>query len=202
MPKPKLKVMISSSVYGAQSLLVQACATLRAFRAYEVICSPVGTVFAHTQQSNLKSCLDAVEECDIFLGFIRPIYGSGLDSRAEKAITHLELEKAIQLKRPRWMLAHSSVVKMRRLVRGVFYDDKGVRNTAPFKPLYGEFDDLRVVEMYEQAADSNHTTAWSQRKNHWVHEYHYDFEALDFIKAQFYDHKRIAASLPPKPAKT
>jgi hypothetical protein len=201
MPKPKLKVMVSSSVYGAQSLLVQVCATLRAFRAYEVICSPVGTVFAHTQQSNLKSCLDAVEECDIFIGFIRPIYGSGLDSRAEKVITHLELEKAIELKRPRWMLAHSSVVKMRRLVRGVFYDEKGVRNTAPFKPLYGEFDDLRIVEMYELAADSNSATAWSQRKNHWVHEYHYDGEALDYISAQFNDPERVAASLPPKPAK-
>ena len=42
---PKLKVMVSSSVYGSQSLLRQAYATLLSF-GYDVICSPVGTMAA------------------------------------------------------------------------------------------------------------------------------------------------------------
>lgn len=203
MPKPKMKVMISSSVYSAQSLLVQVCATLRAFEAYDVICSPVGTVPVDPTDSNLKSCLAAVEDCQLFIGFIRPIYGSGRDyweasdgkKSSSKSITHLELEKAIALGRPRWMLAHSSVVKMRSLVREVFYKEDGTRNDTKFKELKGEFDDPRVIEMYELAADSNSKKDWSQRKNHWVHEYHYDFEALDYIKAQFGDPKRVAAYL-------
>lgn len=209
MQKPKLKVMISSSVYGANSLLRQVYATLLSFDgAYEVICSPAGTVSVNPKGSNLKSCLAAVEDCQIYIGFIRPIYGSGRDygmtsdgmRTSSKSVTHLELEKAIELDRPRWILAHSSVVKMRSLVRQVFYDKNGKRNTTEFKELKGEFDDPRVIEMYELAADSNSKIPWSQRKNHWVHEYHYDFEALDFIKAQFNDPKRVAAYL--KPAKT
>lgn len=114
-----LKVMVSSSVHGTQSLLRQTYATLRGF-GYEVICSPIGTLSVNPKQPNLDNCLRAVAECDIFIGFIRPIYGSGRDSKKDKSITHLELEKAIDLGKARWLLAHSSVVKMRILVRHVF----------------------------------------------------------------------------------
>jgi hypothetical protein len=151
-------------------------------------------------QPNLDNCLQAVEECDIFIGFIRPIYGSGRDSKKDKSITHLELEKAIELGRMRWMLVHSSVVKMRSLVRHVFYDKDGRRNAQEFKELKGEFDDPRVIEMYELAADSNSKKPWSQRVNHWVHEYHYDFEALDYLSAQFSNPQRVAAYLNPQKA--
>ena len=56
---PILKVMISSSVYGAQSLLRQIYATLLGF-GYDVICSPVGTLTVNPTQSNLENCLRAV----------------------------------------------------------------------------------------------------------------------------------------------
>jgi hypothetical protein len=193
---PPLKVMISSSVYGSQSLLRQTYATLRGF-GYEVICSPVGTLAVNPTVPNLTNCLRAVDECDIFIGFIRPIYGSGRDTKKDKSITHLELERAIARGRdlPRWILAHSSVVKMRSLVRHVFYDADGSRNAQEFKELRGEFDDPRVIEMYELAADSNSKKPWSQRVNHWVHEYHYDYEALDFISAQFSNPQRVAGYL-------
>ena len=78
MAKKPLKIMISSSVYQAQSLLRQVYATLRSFKEYDVVCSPAGTVSVNPKGSNLKSCLAAVEECDIYIGFIRPIYGCGL----------------------------------------------------------------------------------------------------------------------------
>jgi len=194
MGEEPIKIMISSSVYGAQSLLRQTYATLLAF-GYDVICSPIGTLPVNPKRANLTNCLEAVEECQAFIGFIRPIYGSGRDTRKDKSITHMELERAIELDRPRWMLAHSSVVKMRSLVRHVFYDKKGVRNAVKFKQLKGEFDDPRVIEMYELSADSHSKKPWSQRTNHWVHEYHYDFEALDFISAQFRDQKRVATYL-------
>lgn len=183
MSKP-LKIMLSSSVYGSQSLLRQIESMLRGF-GYEILCSPVGTLPVNPRESNLSNCLKAVEDCDVFIGFIRPIYGSGRNSRSEKSITHLELEEAIELNKPRWMLAHSSVVKMRSLLRRVFFDKDGKRNGVEFTPLKGEFDDLAVIEMYDIAADAISKKPWSERTNHWVHEYHYDFEALDFIKAQF-----------------
>lgn len=189
--KPPLKVMISSSVYGAQDLLRQIDASLRSY-GYQVICSPMGSVAANPALSNLDNCLNAVAECDVFIGFIRPLYGSGKDSSDDMSITHMELEKAIELKKPRWMLAHSSVVSMRKLLKSVFFDDKGKRNAVAFKPVKGFFDDLRVIEMYERAADSNNPVVWSKRTNHWVQEYHYDSEALSYINEQFNDIKRVA----------
>ena len=116
--------MVSSSVYGSQSLLRQTYATLRSF-GYDVICSPMGTLSVNPKKANLANCLTAVEECDVFPGFIRPIYGSGRNSKKDKSITHIELERAIELGRPRWMLAHSSVVKMRSLVRHGFTTKRG-----------------------------------------------------------------------------
>jgi len=184
--------MISSSVYGAQSLLRQV--TLVQL-GYDVICSPVGSLAVNPRKSNLDNCLRAVDECDIFVGFIRPIYGSGRDSKDSKSITHLELERAIARDCPRWMLAQSSVVKMRSLLRHVFYDKAGKRNKVKFQGLKGDFDDLRVIEMYEQAADSSSKKPWSQRTNHWVHEYHYDHEALEFLVNQFHDPKQVARFL-------
>ena len=70
-----------------------------------------------------------------------------------------------------------------------------MRNGVEFRELKGEFDDPRVIEMYELAADSRSAKPWSQRVNNWVHDYHYDFEALDIISAQFRDPKRVTAYL-------
>jgi len=84
------------------------------------------------------------------------------------------------------------------LVRHVFYNKDGSRNAQEFRELRGEFDDPRVIEMYELAADSNGKKPWSQRVNHWVHEYHYDFEALDYISAQFSNPQRVAGYLNPQ----
>lgn len=197
----KLKVMISSSVnYGAASLLRQTYTTMLRF-GYDVICSSVGSMSVNPKETNQTNCLHAVKDCDIFIGFIRPIYGSGRDSWADKSITHLELDEAIKLDVPRWILAHSSVVKMRRLVKHVFYDETHQRNQTDFKVLKGEFDDPRVIEMYEKATDSINTRPWSQRKNSWVQEYHYDFEALDYIKNQFKDRKLVGTYLEPHKVK-
>ena len=186
--------MISSSVYGAESLLRQVYGTLKQF-GYDVVCSPVGSLPVNPNQSNRKNCLNALDHCDLFIGFIRPIYGSGRSSRSAKSITHEELEKAIDIDVPRWVLAHSSVVKMRRLVRHVFYNKDGTRNKNKFEPLKGEFDDPRVIEMYDLAADTRSSKPWSERTNHWVQEYHYDHEALDYIRNQFQDIKRVSGYL-------
>lgn len=99
MAKKPIKAMISSSVYGSQSLLRQTYASLLGF-GYNVVCSSIGTVSVNPKKSNLSNCLQAVKECDIFIGFIRPIYGSGRDSKIDKSITHIELEKAIELNLP------------------------------------------------------------------------------------------------------
>ena len=66
-------------------------------------------------KSTFDSCLIAVQRCDLFFGIITPHYGSGA-VLGDLAITHRELLKAIELGKPRFMLAHEQVVTARRLL--------------------------------------------------------------------------------------
>ncbi|MBE9468500.1 MAG: hypothetical protein IMY72_09325 [Bacteroidetes bacterium] len=49
----------------------------------------------------------------MFLGIIRPFYGTG--NIGEKNITFEEIKKAIELKKPYWFLVHRDVVFARLL---------------------------------------------------------------------------------------
>jgi hypothetical protein len=69
--------MVASSVYGFETDLNQLCGVLDGF-GYEVWNSHLGTIQNHPGKSNLENCLQAVRQCDVFLGIIRPIYGTGI----------------------------------------------------------------------------------------------------------------------------
>ena len=73
----KIKIMVGSTVYGFEDNLSQVVATLNTL-GYDVINSSFGTVKVDSDLSNLDNCLLAVEECDLFLGIIRPYYGTGI----------------------------------------------------------------------------------------------------------------------------
>ena len=55
----------------------------------------VGAIRVHPRLSNLENCLRAVEECDLFLGIIRPYMGTG--NTGETNITFEEIKRAIEL---------------------------------------------------------------------------------------------------------
>ena len=93
----------------------QVFALLTGF-GYEVWMSHKGTVPILPHQTALESCLAAVEACDLFLSIITPRYGSGIVDD-QPSITHRELLKAIELNKPRWILAHDHVVFARSLLR-------------------------------------------------------------------------------------
>lgn len=78
----KLKILVSSSVYGFEELLESTYALLDSY-GYEVLMSHKGTLPVDPNNSALDSCLDAVQECDIFLGVILPRYGSGVEEDGE-----------------------------------------------------------------------------------------------------------------------
>jgi len=182
-----LKVMISSTVYGAEVLLRQIYAILVGY-GYDVYSSPNGTVPANPNKDNFENCLKGVEECDVFLGVIRPIYGSGKDANG-KSITHHELEHAIELNKPRFMLVHAKVTFSRRLLHQYRHDAAGNPITLKFNPLVKEFDDLEVIDMYELAKRDD--LPFEKRKNNWVHEFYHDEEAWDYVKSQFSDMERM-----------
>ena len=59
--------------------------------------------------------MNAVEECDLFLGIIRPYYETG--NIGDKNITFEEIKKAIELKKHYWFLVHRDVVFARNLFK-------------------------------------------------------------------------------------
>jgi hypothetical protein len=109
----RLKIMVSSTVYGIEDMLDRMYAFLHA-AGFEVWMSHAGTVTVFPHRTALDNCLQAVDDCDLFLAVITPRYGSGV-LPGQLGITHQELLKAIQLEKPRWILAHDHVVFARTL---------------------------------------------------------------------------------------
>jgi len=68
-PETKLKILVSSTVYGHEELLESVYSLLTTY-GYEVLMSHKGTIPVDPDHSAMDSCLDAVEACDLFLGII------------------------------------------------------------------------------------------------------------------------------------
>jgi hypothetical protein len=176
-------IMVSSTVYGIEEFLDQVYATLTGF-GYTVWMSRRGTVPLHPGQTAFENCLSAVENCDVFLGIITPQYGSGRDGTAH-SITHQELIRAIESNKPRWLLAHERVVFARRLLRQYrFLHDGSPNPDFEFNGIT-EFDDIRLVEMYEAAIRDGEPVA--SRAGNWVQPYTRYQDALEFVSFHFSD---------------
>lgn len=208
--KPKsserLKLMVSSTVYGIEELLEQVYALLSGF-GYEVWVSHKGTVTVYPTQTALESCLTAVENCDVFLSIITPRYGSGVVS-GQESITHQELLKAIQLEKPRWILAHDHVVFARSLLRKLgcksrksreemlaklgFNDEKSLKTFR--KREEQVIDDLRVIDMYD-AAIRHDIRVYQDRRGNWVQKFSTDGDARLFTTAQFSRYDQVGQFL-------
>ena len=175
MAKKKLKIMVSSSVYGAESDLISISGMLKGY-GYDVVMSMEGTLYVPMGVPNEEACLQAVEDCDLFLGIIFPRYGSG--------ITHKEFSKAIELDKPRWFVSHHYVTFARDLLSQYMY--RGSRNNRSFTfkktPV---LDKAEVIHMYNEAIQ-NHLKP-SQRKSHWAQPFFRTPEIFPFIKTQFND---------------
>jgi hypothetical protein len=183
----KLTVMVSSTVYGVEELLDRVYSLLTAF-GYEVWMSHKGTVPVFSNQSAFESCIAAVEKCDLFLGIITPQYGSGKEKdKTELSITHKEIKKAIELNKPRWFLAHDQVIFARRLLTDLGYPDRDARSKLELKKGSKSIEDLRVLEMYEDAIRTPELDykAVIERVGNWVQKYEQDDDANLFVVAQF-----------------
>ena len=186
--KNKLVIMVSSTVYGIEELLDRMYTLLTAF-GYEVWMSHKGTVPVFSDRSAFENCIAAVEKCNLFLALITPHYGSGKDC-ADLSITHREMLKAIELKKPRWVLSHDHVVFARSLLRNLGYVDKTGRNKLKLKKNL-LFNDLRVIDMYEDATLSE--TPLRDREGNWVQKFQMDEDAFLFATAQFSRYQEVEA---------
>lgn len=177
----RLTVMVSSTVRHKEPMLDQIFGTLSGF-GYKVWMSHRGTVPVVPGASAFDSCIAAVEQCDLFFGIITPEYGSGV-APGELAITHRELLKAIELEKPRYMLAHEQVVFGRRLLMDLGFADASARGVLKLRKGAAVIDDLRLIDMYEAAIRNDVPLA--ERKGNWVQPYRTPPEALLYVEEQF-----------------
>lgn len=172
LPKKKqLTIMVSSTVYDAESDLDQIAAILSQQFGYKVIMSKNGSVYVSMKNiSNTKAaCLQAVKDCDLFLGIIFPRYGSG--------ITHDEFLEAKRLDKPRWFIAHEKIEFLRKLLQPKMYTKGGKRTTFSI-PKTTVLDNIKVVDMYNDV------------RANWVQSFSNMNEVKTFIETQFGDMKQ------------
>lgn len=180
----KIKVMLSSSVYGNEHVIEQIFSVLDGY-GYKVLCSHKGTIYNIPGASPEESCLAAVEECDFFFGIIFPYYGTS-------GITHQEIHKAVELNKPRGFLAHSNVAFARTLLKDFMFDKDGNRTNFDLIKKTTVMDTLKVIDMYNDAI--GHGKPLSGRL--WTHHYNkYEIDGANFVHSQFGDPQRLANDL-------
>jgi hypothetical protein len=183
----KIKIMVGSTVYGYEDQL-SAIVSLLITMGYEVISSHAGTVKVNPALSNLDNCLNAVNECDLFLGIIRPFYGSG--NINEKNITFEEFKRAVALKKPYWFLAHRDVVFARQLFKNIKPIEKNKNLLDVIEIKRNSIFDYRCLEVYDFVVKNS--VPIESREGNWVQEFYRLDEALTYINAQFSDMENIS----------
>lgn len=191
----KIKIMVGSTVYGFEDQLSAIVAQLVTMD-YDVINSHTGRIKVDPNLSNLDNCLNAVEECDLFLGIIRPYYGTG--NIGELNITFKEIKKAIELKKPYWFLVHRDVVFARQLFKKLkpkeagkqLFDVIEVEKNAQFDP--------RCIDVYEYVI-KNHVEV-QLRNGNWAQEFYRLDEMMTYVDTQFSDKEFVKNILKQKEA--
>ena len=182
----KIEIMVASSVYGYEDQINQVCGLFEQMD-YHPINSHYKTMPTDPSKSNLENCLEAVQNCDAFFGIIRPYYGSGVIG--DTSITHEEMKKAIELKKPRWFVAHRDIRVARTLLKQYRFNEDDTPNTAFTYRSTKLMDDIRLIDTYEDTIQ-NHIPP-EERVGHWTDEY-FDFNDIKkVIKTQFSNHARI-----------
>jgi hypothetical protein len=184
MTEEKLTIFVSSSVHGNMYLLDQIFSTLKGY-GYTVWMSHKGTLPHDSRLSPLDNCLVGVQNCDLFLGIITPFYGSGKEGTSP-SVTHLELRKAIEIDKLRWILAHEQVKFARSFLKNLDYDTPDKRRTLSLKktPI---FEDLQIIDMYEEAVSNQQPFS----KRRWVQTFRTTDDVLLYIDAQLSDYYKI-----------
>ncbi|MDP1592034.1 MAG: DUF4062 domain-containing protein [Prosthecobacter sp.] len=187
----KLTVLVSSTVYGIEELLDRVYTLLTRY-GYEVWMSHKGTVPVRSDRTAFENCLAAVDKCDLFLGIITPYYGSGQNPKRpeEPSITHQEMLRAIERKKPRWILAHDHVVFARSLLSNLGFKGKEGRKglTLKKKPI---LDDLRVLDLYEDATIDQDDIDLADRDGNWVQKFRNTEDGSLFVGSQFYRYQEV-----------
>ena len=182
----KIEIMIASSVYLFEDQLKQICGLFEQ-KGYRPINSHYKTMPADPSKSNLENCLEAVRNCDVLFGIIRPFYGTGIIGKT--SITHEEMKLAITLKKPHWFVAHRDIRVARALLKQYMFHNNGTVNKDFKYESTSLLDDIRVIDMYNNTIQEHIPP--EQRIGHWTDEYFDLDDIIKVIQTQFGDIERI-----------
>ena len=194
-----IRVFVSSTVYEFETELSRVFAQLDGY-GYDVCMSKEGTIPLNSRLSNLVNCVNAVEECQVFLGIIRPLTGTGILEPDGRSITAQEFDRAIEIGMPRFVLADYRVEfahKFLKLMgqdlaaipnykeREVTRDGKKVWERKPNLIVHGE-----CVDVYRKTVQ-DHVPRPMDRIGNWAQPYK-DYQDISrFVEAQFQNVERI-----------
>lgn len=194
-----IKVFVSSTVYDFETDLRRIFLTLDSF-GYDVYMSKEGTIPLDSRLSNLINCVNGVEECDIFLGIVRPLIGSGVLKKEGRSITAQEFDKAVELGMPRFVLADYRIEFAHKFLKLMdcntdsiplnkekhYVNEKGetVFKLSPNNVVHGE-----CVEIYRLAIQNQVEPI--DRVGNWAQPYKDGEDIQRFIESQFKDVERI-----------
>ena len=185
-----IKVFVASTVYNFESDLNRIYELLDNL-GYDVYMSHKGSFPLNSKLSNLKNCTNGVEDCDLFVGFIRPDYGSGVIDG--KSITHSEFETAYKCNIPRFVLADYRVPFTRNLFRNNKVIKDNTNEILKFEDISFKSNkvmDTRCVKMYNEAIKDKEKPA-SKRTGNWVQSYIGINDIVLHLESQFKYPERI-----------
>jgi hypothetical protein len=187
--KNDTKLMLASTVYGFEDQLSKIIHDL-AEKGFNVLSSFLGSIKVNPKLSNLENCVQAVDETDWFLGIVRPYYGTG--NIGEKNITFEEINRAIELNKPRWFYIHRDVIFAEKIILKSIQvnNTEGSETKTPNELLPNHYIDKEAVDLYNYVI-KNDEKQLELRNGNWAQEFFVFTEALIYIRSQFLDFKFV-----------
>lgn len=186
--KKDTKLMLASTVHGFEDQLSKIIHDV-AERDFNVLSSFHGSIKVNPKLSNIKNCVQAVDEANWFLGIVRPFYGTG--NIKERNITFEEIKAAIQLNKPRWFYIHRDVIFAEKIMSSIQVNNPEDSETEiPNLLLPNQSIDKEAIDLYNFVI-KNHEIQLELRNGNWAQEFFVFTEALIYIRSQFLDFKFV-----------
>lgn len=198
-PKRRPIVFVSSTVYDKKDMLSTIRGMLESI-GYDVRMSDAGTIPVDSGESAFENCLNAVDDADFFIGIISPAYGSGIIKSKGVSITHEEMRRARDSRKPRLLLVDERVKtiadflnhlgfrspkgrsKFRKLIEHCFSSsEEPFRNAA-------KICDLRSVDLYDEmllGVGADASCPPEEREGNWIQEFRTIGDFKSFLASQF-----------------